>query len=206
VLRGLARDDLFTVVHEQVMTDTARYADLVLPATTSMEHVDVYRSYGHHYVQYAGPVLPPQGEARANFAVFGALARKLGVADGHYDKSERALIEEYLATADGLRARNHVRAARARALGAARLAAAVPAVRERCADAVGEDRALLRDPASRWAFSAPRLRAARRGTGKRGARVALSAPVHRAAESVLPELLVQSVAALAPSAWASDRA
>src|SRR5438876_5410221 len=56
VLRGLARDDLFTVVHEQVMTDTARYADLVLPATTSMEHVDVYRSYGHHYVQYAGPV------------------------------------------------------------------------------------------------------------------------------------------------------
>ncbi|PYM19322.1 MAG: molybdopterin oxidoreductase [Candidatus Rokuibacteriota bacterium] len=100
VLRGLARDDLFTVVHEQVMTDTARYADLVLPATTSMEHVDVYRSYGHHYVQYAGPVLPPQGEARANFAVFGALARKLGVADGHYDKSERTLIEEYLATAD----------------------------------------------------------------------------------------------------------
>ena len=57
VMQGLAREDLFTVVHEQVMTDTARYADLVLPATTSMEHLDLYRSYGHLYVQLAEPVL-----------------------------------------------------------------------------------------------------------------------------------------------------
>src|SRR4029450_6165849 len=63
VLAGLAREDLFTVVHEQVMTDTARYADLVLPATTSMEHEDLYRSYGQFYLQLARPGLPPQGGA-----------------------------------------------------------------------------------------------------------------------------------------------
>ena len=55
VLQGLAREDLFTVVHEQVMTDTARYADFVLPATTSMEHEDLYRSYGQFYLQLARP-------------------------------------------------------------------------------------------------------------------------------------------------------
>ena len=65
MLAGLAREDLFTVVHEQVMTDTAHYADLVLPATTSMEHDDLYRSFGQLYVQLAEPVLPPLGEARS---------------------------------------------------------------------------------------------------------------------------------------------
>src|SRR5437764_8485179 len=67
VLKGLAREDLFTVVHEQVLTDTAQYADLVLPATTSMEHLDIYRSFGQLTVQLAKPVLPPQGEARPNW-------------------------------------------------------------------------------------------------------------------------------------------
>jgi anaerobic selenocysteine-containing dehydrogenase len=65
VLRGLARDDLFTVVHEQVMTDTAYYADVVLPATTSMEHLDLYRSFGQLTLQLAHPVLSPQGEAKS---------------------------------------------------------------------------------------------------------------------------------------------
>ena len=101
VLRGLARDDLFTVVHEQVMTDTARYADLVLPATTSLEHVDLYRSYGHTYLQLARPALAPQGEARSNWSVFRALSRALGVADEHYAKTEDQLIREYLASARG---------------------------------------------------------------------------------------------------------
>jgi anaerobic selenocysteine-containing dehydrogenase len=98
VLRGLAREDLYTVVHEQVMTDTARFADLVLPATTSMEHLDVYGSYGHHYTQLAPPVLPPQGQARTNWDVFRELARRFGVAGDHYGKEPRALIDEYLAT------------------------------------------------------------------------------------------------------------
>jgi anaerobic selenocysteine-containing dehydrogenase len=97
VLQGLARDDLFTVVHEQVMTDTARYADLVLPATTSMEHLDLYRSFGQMTVQLAKPVLPPPGQARSNWQVFADLARALGVATEHYARTEPDLIREFLA-------------------------------------------------------------------------------------------------------------
>jgi anaerobic selenocysteine-containing dehydrogenase len=100
VMRGLAREDLFTVVHEQVMTDTARWADIVLPATTSMEHEDVYRSYGQFYVQLARPVLPPLGEARSNWDACGLLARALGVAVDHYAKTPEALIREVLARGD----------------------------------------------------------------------------------------------------------
>ena len=100
VLAGLARDDLFTVVHEQVMTDTAYYADLVLPATTSMEHEDVYRSFGHFYLQLAVPVMPPVGEARSNWEVCGLLARALGVAEAHYARPVAALIRELLARGD----------------------------------------------------------------------------------------------------------
>jgi anaerobic selenocysteine-containing dehydrogenase len=79
------------------MTDTARYADLVLPATTAMEHLDLYASYGHLYVQLAEPVLPPPGEARSNWAAFGALSRALGTAEAHYSRSEDELIRETLA-------------------------------------------------------------------------------------------------------------
>jgi anaerobic selenocysteine-containing dehydrogenase len=97
VLRGLARDDLFTVVHEQVMTDTAHYADLVLPATTSMEHADLYRSFGQFYFQYAEPVIAPQGEARSNWDVFAALARAMGVACEHYARGYDAVLSAALA-------------------------------------------------------------------------------------------------------------
>ncbi|MBI4627310.1 MAG: molybdopterin-dependent oxidoreductase [Candidatus Rokubacteria bacterium] len=100
VLEGLAREDLFTVVHEQVLTDTARYADVVLPATTSMEHLDLYRSYGQFTLQLAQPVLSPQGEAKSNWETCGLLARALGVAEAHYAKSERELIGEFLAGGD----------------------------------------------------------------------------------------------------------
>jgi anaerobic selenocysteine-containing dehydrogenase len=100
VLRGLAREDLFTVVHEQHLTDTTDYADLVLPATTSMEHTDCYKSYGHLYVQLARPVIPPQGEARSNWEVTRLLARAMGLRDPHFDKSEDDLIREALASGD----------------------------------------------------------------------------------------------------------
>ena len=96
VLEGLAREDLFTVVHEQVLTDTAHYADLVLPATTSMEHEDLYRSYGQFTLQLALPVLPPPGEALSNWEVCARLAKALGVAEAHYATSVDALIREFL--------------------------------------------------------------------------------------------------------------
>src|SRR2546429_1866832 len=97
VLRGLAREDLFTVGHEQVMTDTAHYADLVLPATTPMDHADLYRSFGHFYFQYAEPVIAPQGEARSNWEVFAALARAMGVATDHYARGHDAALSAALA-------------------------------------------------------------------------------------------------------------
>jgi anaerobic selenocysteine-containing dehydrogenase len=99
VLEGLAREDLFTVVHEQVQTDTADYADLVLPATTSMEHLDVYRSFGHLYLQLAEPVIPPLGEARSNWDVFGQLGRAMGIRDRHYETALPDLVDAYLRAA-----------------------------------------------------------------------------------------------------------
>jgi anaerobic selenocysteine-containing dehydrogenase len=100
VLRGLAREDLFTVVHEQHLTDTTDYADLVLPATTSMEHTDCYKSYGHFYVQLARPVITPEGEARSNWAVTRLLARAMGLRDPHFGKTEDDLIREALDSGD----------------------------------------------------------------------------------------------------------
>ncbi|MGH7384167.1 MAG: molybdopterin-containing oxidoreductase family protein [Candidatus Rokuibacteriota bacterium] len=100
VLQGLAREDLFTVVHEQHLTDTTDYADLVLPATTSMEHTDCYKSYGHFYVQLARPVIPPEGESRSNWEVTRLLARAMGLRDPHFGKTEDDLIREALASGD----------------------------------------------------------------------------------------------------------
>jgi len=100
VLRGLAREDLFTVVHEQHLTDTTDYADIVLPATTSMEHVDLYKSFGHLYVQLAEPVIEPVGESRSNWHVVRLLARAMGLADRHFSKDEPALVREVLASGD----------------------------------------------------------------------------------------------------------
>src|SRR6266478_2934303 len=100
VLRGLAREDLFVVVHEQHLTDTTDYADIVLPATTSMEHVDLYKSFGHLYVQLAEPVIDPAGEARSNWHTVRLLARALGLTDPHFEKDEPALVREVLASGD----------------------------------------------------------------------------------------------------------
>ena len=79
VLRGLQRDDLFTVVFDQVMTDTARWADVVLPATTFLEHYDVAPSYGLVNLQLVQPIIEPIGDSRPNVEVFAELARRVGV-------------------------------------------------------------------------------------------------------------------------------
>ncbi len=78
VLSGLRREDLFTVVHDQFQTDTADYADIVLPATTQLEHFDIHNSYGHFYVQVNRPAIAPLGEAKPNTAVFRLLAEGMG--------------------------------------------------------------------------------------------------------------------------------
>jgi anaerobic selenocysteine-containing dehydrogenase len=97
VLAGLAREDLFTVVHERFMTDTARWADVVLPATTSLEHADLYRSYGQYVVQRNRPVIPPVGEARSNWDTFRALAAAMGLADPFFRLEADDLVERLLA-------------------------------------------------------------------------------------------------------------
>lgn len=79
ILRGLERDDLFTVVFDQVMTDTALYADVVLPNTTFLEGYDVVKAYGPIHLELSRPVVEPVGEARSNADVFGDLAGRLGL-------------------------------------------------------------------------------------------------------------------------------
>ena len=79
VLEGLKRDDLFTVVYEQVVTDTARYADVLLPATTFVENYDIAKGYGPISLQLVRPVIEPVGEARPNAEVFSELAERLGI-------------------------------------------------------------------------------------------------------------------------------
>jgi anaerobic selenocysteine-containing dehydrogenase len=79
IMRGLERDDLFTIVFDQVMTDTARYADVVLPSTTFLEGYDLARGYGAMSLQLGRPVVIAEGEARSNADVFGDLIRGLGL-------------------------------------------------------------------------------------------------------------------------------
>jgi len=102
ILRGLAREDLFTIVHEQVMTDTARFADIVLPATTCFEQSEAKKSYGHYFLQYADAVIPPCGEAVSNSELF----RRLATAMGFDEAALHANEDELLGTAlDGATSR-----------------------------------------------------------------------------------------------------
>jgi len=81
VRQGLAREDLFSVVLEHFQTDTADYADILLPATTFVEHPDMYTAYGHYYLQWAEPIVRPRGESKPNSWVFQQLASRLGLTD-----------------------------------------------------------------------------------------------------------------------------
>ncbi|SCZ35265.1 MULTISPECIES: molybdopterin-containing oxidoreductase family protein [Burkholderia] len=79
VAAGFAREDLFTVVLEHFQTDTVDFADIVLPATTQLEHLDIHKSYGHTYVMANLPAIPPVGEARPNTEIFRGIARSMGL-------------------------------------------------------------------------------------------------------------------------------
>ena len=96
VLRGFRRDDLFTVVLDQFQTDTADYADILLPVTTFLEHTDLYLAYGHYYLQLARPALTAPGEARSNVEIFRALAARMGFADACFQDSEDDMIRTLL--------------------------------------------------------------------------------------------------------------
>ncbi len=100
VCQGLEREDLFTVVLEHFQTDTADYADILLPATTFVEHPDVYKSYGHYYLQWAEPLLAAAGECKPNSWVFQQLAKRLRFQDPVFGLQARELLEEMLDTAD----------------------------------------------------------------------------------------------------------
>jgi anaerobic selenocysteine-containing dehydrogenase len=98
VLRGFRRDDLFTVVLEQFQTDTADYADILLPATTFLEHTDLYGAYGHYHAQLARPAVDRPGEVRSNVDVFRALALRMGFEDSCFRDSEDDMIRALLAS------------------------------------------------------------------------------------------------------------
>ena len=91
VERGLAREDLFTVVSEQFLTDTALYADIVLPATTQLEQLDLMFSWGHLYLTLNEPAIAPLGEAVANTELFRRLARTMGMDDPHWQRSDEEM-------------------------------------------------------------------------------------------------------------------
>lgn len=100
VREGLSRDDLFLVVHELFLTETAELADVVLPAAAFVEQSDLYRSYGHRVLQYGRAACRPPGEARTNFDAFRALARRLGLGPEVWDTSPEELVREVLEASD----------------------------------------------------------------------------------------------------------
>jgi anaerobic selenocysteine-containing dehydrogenase len=96
VLEGLRREDLFTVVHEHVMTDTALHADFVLPATTEVENLDLFGSWGHTYVTLNRPAIAPVGDALSNADLFRRLAARLGIDDDHLRMTDEQILRAIL--------------------------------------------------------------------------------------------------------------
>jgi anaerobic selenocysteine-containing dehydrogenase len=97
VLDGLRREDLFTVVIEQFMTDTAAHADVILPATTQLEHLDAVFSWGHHYFTLNEPAIEPLGGAKPTTEAFRLLARRMGLDGAAFEASDEDLLGELLA-------------------------------------------------------------------------------------------------------------
>ena len=98
VRQGLMKDEMFLCVHEQFMTDTARLADIVLPATTFLEHDDFYTSYGQPYLQLGPKIIDPIGDTRSNHEMIGALAKRLGADHRAFDMTALEVIDEILQT------------------------------------------------------------------------------------------------------------
>jgi anaerobic selenocysteine-containing dehydrogenase len=97
VVRGFAREDLFTVVLEHFQTDTADYADILLPATTQLEHLDVIKPYGHYYLMANNPAIAPVGDSKPNTEIFRLLARAMGFTDPCFGDSDEAIAQAAVA-------------------------------------------------------------------------------------------------------------
>ena len=102
VLEGFKRDDLFTVVLEHFQTDTADYADILLPATTQLEHLDIHRAYGHTYAMLNTPAIRPLGESKPNTEIFRLLAKHMGFDDRCFQDSDEDLVRQALAGVSGI--------------------------------------------------------------------------------------------------------
>ncbi|MCB8978486.1 MAG: molybdopterin oxidoreductase family protein [Ardenticatenaceae bacterium] len=96
VAEGMRREDLFTVVHELFMTDTAVLADIVLPATSQLEHTDLHKAYGHTSLTYNHPAIPPLGESKSNWDVMRLLATEMGFSDPWLHQSADEVLDEVL--------------------------------------------------------------------------------------------------------------
>jgi len=113
VLAGMRREDLFTVVLEHFQTDTADYADIVLPATTQLEHLDIHKSYGHTYVMLNTPAIAPLGESKSNTEIFRLLAKRMGLSEAALKDSDEDMVHQVLKgtgiTLDDLRVKGWVK-------------------------------------------------------------------------------------------------
>lgn len=96
VRKGLEREDLFLVVHDLFLTETAKYADIVLPASSSYENTDFFTSYWHHFVQIQQPVIGPYGESKSNVDVFRLLAQKMGYEEPEFRETDEEMIDRAL--------------------------------------------------------------------------------------------------------------
>ena len=182
VRRGLAREDLFVVVHEQFQTDTADFADILLPATTTLEHYDIHKAYGHLYVSLSRPAIAPLGEAMPNTELFRRLAARMGLDHPCLRESDEQMARQAFKwdhpfmkgiTFERLEREGSVRLERARPLRAVR--------RGRLPDALGEVRAPARRSSPRrgtipWPATCRRARgprarpSSRSGTRSRSSR------------------------------------
>ena len=145
IREGLLREDLFTVVHDLFVTDTALYADYVLPATSQIEHLDLSPAWGHLYLALNRPAIAPRGEAVANTELFRRLARALGRTEDWLFESDESMLRAALASGHPVARGDHVRAAVGTGVCAVELSGGLAAVRgRRLPDAVGEGGALFR--------------------------------------------------------------
>ena len=103
VIRGFLRPDLFTVVHEQFFTDTSRYADILLPATTFFEHKELQKSYGHYFLQISNQAIEAPGECKSNTQLFSELAQRFGFSEPCFRQTVDEMIDEALWTGEANR-------------------------------------------------------------------------------------------------------